>query len=121
MTAVPLLGVVLEALLAVQDFTAFEKLLPLLEQTGLAASRAARAAWHRSTCAAGFLASAAEEWMAVCEQQPDSRALVGLAQVAAAHGLPDEAANFAAEALALDRGNLLAGELLSRYQTAEAA
>jgi hypothetical protein len=59
--------------------------------------------------------------MAVCEQGPDARALVGLAQVAAAHGLLADAANFASEALALDRGSAVAEALLSRYQTAEAA
>ena len=42
--AVPLLGVILEALLRVQDFKAFETLLPLLERSGTSGSRAARAA-----------------------------------------------------------------------------
>jgi glycosyltransferase involved in cell wall biosynthesis len=120
LTAVPLLGVVLEALLRVQDFSAFEKLLPMLAQSGLP-PREQRELLGSIYLRRGFLASAAEEWMAVCEQGPDARALVGLAQVAAAHGLPADAANFASEALALDRGNLVAEALLSRYQTAQAA
>ena len=40
--------------------------------------------------------------MAVCAEQPDARALIGLARVALAHGLAEDAAVFAREALALE-------------------
>ena len=54
----------------------------------------------------GFLASAAEEWMGVCQQDPrDVRGLVGLAQVAAAQGMTEDAIEFAREARALDPGD----------------
>ncbi|HUO73916.1 MAG TPA: glycosyltransferase [Solirubrobacteraceae bacterium] len=118
--SVALLEVILEALLRVQDFTSFEKLVALLPLTGLP-QREQRELLGSLYLRRGFLASAAEEWMAVCEQQPDARALVGLAQVAAAHGLPEDAATFAAQALTLDGSNRIAGALLARYQTAEAA
>jgi hypothetical protein len=40
--------------------------------------------------------------MAVCQHQPDAPALLGLARVSLAGGMPDEACVFAAEALVLD-------------------
>jgi tetratricopeptide (TPR) repeat protein len=118
--SVALLEVILEALLRVQDFIAFEKLVALVPITGIP-QREQRELLGSLYLRRGYLASAAEEWMAVCEEQPDARALVGLAQVAAAHGLPGDAATFAAQALKLDRSNRIAGALLARYQTAEAA
>jgi hypothetical protein len=86
--AVPLLGVILEALLRVQDFLAFEKLVPLLAGSQLPA-REQRELLATIYLQRGFQASAAEEWMAVCNQHPDARALVGLARVAAAHGFDE--------------------------------
>jgi hypothetical protein len=38
----------------------------------------------------GFLASAADEWVAVAQERPDAQAYVGLAQVAFARGLADD-------------------------------
>jgi hypothetical protein len=61
----------------------------------------------------GFLQSAAREWMAVCEHEPDARALLGLARVAAAHGMPEDAATFAAQSLVLDPDNDAARALLA--------
>ena len=59
----------------------------------------------------GFLESAADEWIAVAETAPDARAMIGLAQVAVAQGLPDDARSFAAEAVALEPGNSTAAVL----------
>jgi hypothetical protein len=63
----------------------------------------------------GFLESAAEEWMEAChEDGPDADALVGLAQVAWAQGLHDDALVFAREAEALDPGHPVAAGLAER-------
>ena len=62
----------------------------------------------------GFAASAAEEWMAVCQHGPDTKALVGLASIAAARGMPREASDFAAAALSRDPDNEAAASLLSQ-------
>src|SRR5205085_11090097 len=104
----------------VQDFQAFEVLLPLLAHCELP-PREQRELIACIYLRRGFLASAAEEWMVVCEQQPDCRALVGLAQVAASHGLPEDAATFGAEALRLDPGNTIAQAILARNQHPAAA
>ena len=65
----------------------------------------------------GFLASAAEEWLGVCQADPrDVRGLVGLAQVAAAQGMTDDAIEFAREACALDAGDPRATRLLARLE-----
>jgi len=54
--------------------------------------------------------------MAVCAQEPDTRALVGLARVAAARGMSREAEDFATAALQRDPDNALAASLLSQAQ-----
>jgi hypothetical protein len=67
----------------------------------------------------GFLDSAADEWIAACEQEgPDAPALVGLAQIALARGLSEDAKTFAEEALAIDPGN---GVARAAVQVAAAA
>ena len=110
--AIPLLGTILEALLRVQEFEQFERLLPLLHGSPLPV-REQREFLATLYFRRGFLASAAEEWMAVCNERADARAMVGLAQVAAAHGLPEDAATFASEALTLDPHNPIASQLLA--------
>ena len=65
----------------------------------------------------GYLALAAQEWMAVCSDRPDVDALLGLAHVAAAHGEPQDAAIFANAALELEPENALAAEILARAAT----
>jgi tetratricopeptide (TPR) repeat protein len=112
--ATPLLGVILETLLRAHDFDAFEKLTGLLERSALPA-RERRELLASMYLTHGFLASAAQEWMAVCESRPDARALLGLARVAAAHGQCEEAAVFAAEALKLDPSSAAARELVARH------
>ncbi|HEY5288070.1 MAG TPA: glycosyltransferase [Solirubrobacteraceae bacterium] len=111
--AVAPLRLMLEALLRVHDFKAFEVLLGALEHTPLQ-PRERRELLADIYLRRGFLASAAEEWMAVCEQEPDVPALLGLARVAAARGMAEEMSDFAAEALARDPDNEVARTLLAR-------
>lgn len=113
-----LLTIVLEALLRLVEVDAFAQLVPLLERVGMP--------WRerRETLAAmylrrGFLESAGDEWLGVCaEAGPDARALIGLAQVAYARGLSDDARVFAVEACALEPGHELAERLAARLAVA---
>ncbi len=118
-TAVAPLERTLDTLLRSQDFETFEVLLGLLERTPMSA-REQRELLAEMYLRHGFIASAAEEWMAVCGEDPDVRALLGLARVAATRGMAREASEFAAAALSQDPGNAEAAELLSRVG-AEAA
>jgi Flp pilus assembly protein TadD len=111
--AVPLLAVMLEALLRVHDFGAFETLLALLQRTPVD-ERKRHELLAEMYMRRGFAASAAQEWMAVCQQEPDTQALLGLARVAAARGMPREASDFAAAALTRDPDNEDAASLLSQ-------
>jgi tetratricopeptide (TPR) repeat protein len=97
----PLLGVVLETLLARHSFDTFELLVGLLAGSELP-RREQQEFLGGLYLRHGFLQSAAREWLAVCESAPDARALAGLAQVALAHGTVDDAITFATQALALD-------------------
>jgi tetratricopeptide (TPR) repeat protein len=118
--ALPLLVTILEALLRVQDFDSFESLHPLLLRVPLPA-RERRQLLAEMYLRRGFLASAAEEWMAVCnEQEPDAQALVGLARVATAQGMNREASDFAAAALACEPNNRAAAQILAAAQAAVA-
>jgi tetratricopeptide (TPR) repeat protein len=117
--AVGPLRLMLEALLRVHDFTGFEVLLGALEHTPLQA-RERRELLADMYLRRGFLASAAQEWMAVCEQEPDVPALLGLARVAAARGMAHEMSDFAAEALAHDPDNEAAASLLAQAHAATA-
>ncbi|HST56904.1 MAG TPA: glycosyltransferase [Solirubrobacteraceae bacterium] len=113
--AVPLLAVALEALLRVQDFEAFELLVGVLERTPLD-QRSRRELLADMYMRRGFLASAAEEWMAVCQDQPDVSALLGLGRIAEARGMAAEASEFAAAALAHEPGNQAAADLLTQVR-----
>jgi tetratricopeptide (TPR) repeat protein len=115
--AVPLLEVMLEALLRVHDFETFETLLALLERTPVA-ERERHELLAEMYMRRGFAASAAREWMAVCRQEPDPQALLGLARVAAATGMAREASDFAAAALTRDPGNEAAASLLNDNEDA---
>jgi hypothetical protein len=67
----------------------------------------------------GFLDSAGDEWIAsVQEGGPDARSLFGLAQVAAARGLLEDAQMFAEETRALDPGHEGASKLLGALAAA---
>jgi tetratricopeptide (TPR) repeat protein len=95
---------VLEALLRVQDFDNFAVVLPLFERTDLD-PRERREALAQVYLRRGFIDSAAAEWIAVAQERPDARAYVGLAQIAWARGLAEDALAFADEALALEPGH----------------
>jgi tetratricopeptide (TPR) repeat protein len=108
----PLLGVALEALLRVREVDAFCTLLKVLESTSLP-SREKRELLGTIYLRRGFVDSAADEWLAACEDSgPDSRALLGLAQVAYARELPDDALVLATEARTLDPQNAGAARLV---------
>ncbi|MEZ5102680.1 MAG: glycosyltransferase [Thermoleophilia bacterium] len=118
-TAAPAAEAALEALLRVADVDAFGRLHAIYEQIPLARR-------ERSETLAGmylrrgFLDSAADEWIAVCREAVDVRALIGLAQVAWAKGLPDDAMVFAEEAVALEPEHAEARVLLASLQARKA-
>jgi tetratricopeptide (TPR) repeat protein len=93
-TVVDSLATMLEALLRVEEFVAFEALLPALAATGLPARRR-HSILAEIYLRRGFLESAADEWAASCEEEgPDAEALGGLARVATAQGLTEDAEIF---------------------------
>jgi hypothetical protein len=111
LAAIPLLGVVLEALLRVEAFAAFEKLVGLLSESELAA-REQHELLAKIYLRRGFVASAAAEWMGVCKEGADVRALLGLAQIARIQAMDDDAEVFVREALVLEPENAEALALL---------
>jgi tetratricopeptide (TPR) repeat protein len=113
LASLPLLATILEALLRVQEFDSFEQLLALLASSDLAV-REQRELLATLYLKRGFNASAAREWMAVCEQEPDVRALLGLARVAERQDMPEDIGVFAGEALRLDPSCEPARALLAR-------
>lgn len=111
--AAPLISTILEALLRVEEFDAFEQILPLMDACPLAV-RERRELMAQIYFRRGFLESAADEWVAACEEMgPDARALIGLAQVAYARELPEDAVVFAAEAQAIEPDHAGAARLLA--------
>lgn len=93
--------IMLDALARLQAFDAFEALAAVLEAVALP-WRERRQALAELYLRHGYADSAAEEWIAVCEQGGvDAEALRGLAAVAVARGLDEDAQVFAAEAEAL--------------------
>ncbi len=116
----PMLVVALETLLRGGDGERFAALAPLLERTPLP-ERDRREALAQMYLANGLLAHAAREWMAAATPAPDTRALLGLALVAERHGMAQDARNFAAGALELDRECGPARELLARLPGPEIA
>jgi tetratricopeptide (TPR) repeat protein len=98
------LAVALEALLRVREVDAAGPLVALLERSALS-PRDRHELLAGIYLRRGFLESAADEWVAACEETGvDARALVGLARVARARGLHDDALTLAREAAALDPG-----------------
>jgi glycosyltransferase involved in cell wall biosynthesis len=91
----------LDGLARLEAFDAFADLVPVLDAIALP-WRERRQALAELYLRRGFVDSAAEEWIAVCQQEgPDARALRGLSAVATAKGLAQDAEVFAAEAAAL--------------------
>ncbi len=112
--ASPLAAAILEALLRVEEVDAFAGLLPVLERIAISArerSELLAAMYLRR----GFLDSAADEWLAACDQSgPDAAALVGLAQVAYARELHEDALLLAEEARSLDPEHVGAQRIVAR-------
>jgi hypothetical protein len=99
-SAAPVL-IMLDALARLQAFDAFEALAGVLEAVAMP-WRERRQALAELYLRHGYADSAAEEWIAACEQGGvDVEALRGLAAVAVARGLDEDAQVFAAEAEAL--------------------
>jgi glycosyltransferase involved in cell wall biosynthesis len=111
----PLLTTVLEALLRVEAFEAFEKLVALMDTLPLPV-RERRELLAQVYFRRGYLESAADEWVAACQDAPDARALIGLAQVAYAREMPEDAAVFAAEAQVIEPGHQGAARLLAALE-----
>ena len=110
--------VMLEALARVEAFDAFEQLAARYETVEVP-WRERREQLAQLYLRRGFLESAADEWVAVCQEHgSDAAALVGLAQVAWSRGMDDEVAVFAEEALELEPGNAGAARLLEFARTA---
>jgi tetratricopeptide (TPR) repeat protein len=98
--AAPLLTA-LGALLHLEAYETFGTLLPAWEQVGLPwreRNEALAELYQRR----GYLESAAEQWIAIVQQVgPDARSLRALSTIAAARGMDEDAAVFAAEADAM--------------------
>ncbi|HEY4280279.1 MAG TPA: glycosyltransferase [Conexibacter sp.] len=109
--AAPLLVTALEALLRVHEFEAFEQLVGLLSLTPVDARERAEVL-ARMYLRRGFVESAADEWLPIAQADPlDVRALLGLAQVAAAKGMTAEALDFVREAQQLRPNDAVAERL----------
>ena len=107
-----LLLTTLEALLRVEEFDHFARLLPFVEKVGIP-WREQRELMALMYYRRGFLESAADEWVAVCERTgPDLPALLGLAQLAFTRGMKEEAVMLAHEIRALDPGHPAVARIL---------
>ena len=116
--AAALLALTLEALLRVGEVEAFAELLPLVERVGIA-WRERRELLGAMYLRRGFLESAGDEWVAVCEETgPDLRALVGLAQVALGRGLREDALVFAEEARRIQPEHALVTQIVEALASA---
>jgi len=116
--AAPLLTATLEALLRVEEVDAFASLVALVDRVGMPA-RERRELLASMYLRRGFLESAADEWIAVCHDHgPDAPALTGLALIAAAREMRDDALEFAREASVLDPGYEAASLLVRNLELA---
>jgi glycosyltransferase involved in cell wall biosynthesis len=100
----------LEVLLKLEEFDAFQNLYALYQSIDVPAptrSELLAAIYFRR----GYLDSAAEEWIASLQAEPAAGALVGLAHVAVAKGMPGDAVTFCDEALQLEPANEQAASL----------
>jgi hypothetical protein len=100
--AARLVTVMLEALARLEAFDAFERLAGVVEQLDLP-WREQRELLAGVYYRRGFLESAAREWLGVVERLggPDERALLGLALLAEAQGLHEDATTLRDEAATL--------------------
>jgi tetratricopeptide (TPR) repeat protein len=98
--AVPVLTM-LDALARLEAFDAFADLVGVLERVAVP-ERERRQALAELYLRRGYVDLAAEEWLAICDRHgADERSLRGLAAVAAARGMDEDAALFEAEARGL--------------------
>jgi hypothetical protein len=112
--AAPALFVMLEALLRVVDVDAFATLVPLADVVAIP-WRERRERLANLYLRRGFLESAADEWISVCQEAaPDADALAGLSWVAVGRELPEDALLLAREALTLDPAHPTALGVLDR-------
>jgi tetratricopeptide (TPR) repeat protein len=118
--AAPTAATALEALLRVQEFESFE-LLSRIADTIAVPRDDWREVQAQMYLRRGYLDSAADEWLAAAQERPTARAFVGLAQVAVARSLDDDAAVFAQHALALDPSAEPAQRLLDALRERAAA
>jgi tetratricopeptide (TPR) repeat protein len=110
-SAAPLLTM-LEALLRVVEVDAFASLVPLADALPLPV-RERRERLAQLYVRRGFLESAADEWIAACEETgPDADALAGLSLVAYGRELHEDARLLATEALTLDPAHASASGVL---------
>lgn len=116
--AAQMLATSLEALLRVREVDAFGQLVPLLDRVGLS-QRDRREVLASMYMRRGYLESAADEWISVIQELgPDAPALTGLALVAKAREMPDDALVFAREARQIDPGYVAASRLVSSLEVA---
>src|SRR4051794_30953889 len=114
--AAQMLATTLEALLRLREVDAFGILVPLIERVGLP-PRDRRELLASMYMRRGYLESAADEWISVIrELGPDAPALTGLALVAKAREMPEDALVFAREARALDPDYAAASQLVTRLE-----
>jgi tetratricopeptide (TPR) repeat protein len=98
--AAPVLAM-LDALARLEAFDAFADLVSVLERVSVP-ERERRQALAELYLRRGYVDLAAEEWIVVCERHgADARSMRGLAAVASARGMDEDAALFEAEAQAL--------------------
>jgi glycosyltransferase involved in cell wall biosynthesis len=116
--ALPALVLALEALLRVEELDAVDALVETIARTA-APVRTRRELLAGAYLRRGLLQAAADEWIAAADEcGPDADVFVGLAQVAWAQGLHDDAIVFASEAEALEPGHRLAAGLSARLEAA---
>jgi tetratricopeptide (TPR) repeat protein len=116
--ATHMLAMSLEALLRVQEVDSFGLLVPLVERVGLSL-RDRHELLASMYMRRGYLESAADEWISVIQELgPDAPALTGLALVAKAREMPDDALVFALEARQIDPGYAAASRLVHSLEVA---
>jgi tetratricopeptide (TPR) repeat protein len=116
--AAPLLTATLEALLRTTQVDAFALLVPLTERVGIP-MREVRELLGSMYLRRGYLESAADEWIAAVQDfGPDARALTGLALVATARDMREDAIELAREASVLDPGHEAASLLVRNLELA---
>jgi glycosyltransferase involved in cell wall biosynthesis len=116
--AAPVVLRMLEALTRIEEFDAFEVLAGRYETIAME-WRERREQLAALYLRRGFLASAGDEWIQVCQTAgPDARALVGLAQVAFLRDMTEDARLFAEEARQLDPTNATAVAVLQHVGAA---